>query len=272
MSKGRKRLRELGLNFLPRVLKDAWLEAWVNGATPKQALNAMRQHPEYDTYFPGNAIGNTGRYRLDEFDYYDTTVAYENVLASIDVNPRRFRHLFGDLIENEVSVDEFTDRAERAFEFVDSMERSVREYYAATYGIELTRQALVASFIDPGTGRAVLEKQIGISEIGGAAAQQNFDLDVALADRLYRAGVGEQQADEFFASAAEQLPVLGVLAQRHDDPDDDFDLREFSNAMIFGDPEQRRRIRRLLASERSLYSSRTLFRGSEDAVSGLRRR
>ena len=50
------------------------------------------------------------------------------------------------------------------------------------------------------------------------------------------------------------LPALQVLAARHADPDDTFDLGEFTQAQIMNDPMQRQRIRRLVAQEQSDFS------------------
>jgi hypothetical protein len=48
---------------------------------------------------------------------------------------------------------------------------------------------------------------------------------------------------------------MNVLAKRHADPDDTFDLNEFVASEIYDDPEQRRRIRRLVSQERSLFAN-----------------
>jgi len=71
---------------------------------------------------------------------------------------------------------------------------------------------------------------------------------------LFEAGVDDRsQAQQLFASAEAALPVLNVLAARHADPDDDFDLKEFVSAQVLRDPEQRQRMRRLIAQERSSF-------------------
>jgi hypothetical protein len=45
-----------------------------------------------------------------------------------------------------------------------------------------------------------------------------------------------------------------VLANRHADPDDEFHLEQFDNADLFQDPQQRRRMGRLLAQERASFT------------------
>jgi hypothetical protein len=46
-----------------------------------------------------------------------------------------------------------------------------------------------------------------------------------------------------------------VLANRHFDPDDDFDIFEFTAASLFNDPVQRRRMARLIAQEQAQFGS-----------------
>jgi len=76
-----------------------------------------------------------------------------------------------------------------------------------------------------------------------------------MADMLFEAGVDDKsQARQLFASAEAAIPVLNVLASRHADPDDTFDLNEFVESEVMADPTQKRRVRRLLAQERSTFS------------------
>ena len=218
----------------------------------------MREHRSYDEFFPGNRIGD-GRFRLAESDYLTQLDRYADTLLSFNINPEIFRGRFGDLIAGEVSPDEFTARVSGAFSLIEDRLPQVSQFYAANFGVDLTQEAILASFLDPDIGEQILTRRLAISDIGGAAALQNFNIDVDFSRRLFQAGVGGPggpAAEEIFAQAAEQIPVFDVLAARHNDPDDDFDLFEFTQAAVFNDPTQRRRLRRLLAAEQSEFSRR----------------
>ena len=118
----------------------------------------------------------------------------------------------------------------------------------------MTEAAIVASFMDPDIGQAVLDRRMAMSEIGGEAAMRKFNIDLDFARQLEQGGVTRDQAQDLFGQGALDVPVLNVLAARHADPDDDFDINEFSKAYVFDDPVQRRRIRRLVAQERATFS------------------
>jgi len=80
------------------------------------------------------------------------------------------------------------------------------------------------------------------------------------------------EAQQFFGNAAMLVPTLSVLASRNADPDDDFDLTEFTQAQIFDDPTQRRRMRRLLAQETASFTGGAQIefrRGQTGGVAGL---
>jgi hypothetical protein len=63
------------------------------------------------------------------------------------------------------------------------------------------------------------------------------------------------------------------LVTRHNDPDDDFDLNELTDAMIFTDPDQIERVERLFATEQSSFSPVAGFTTSgTGALTGLRPR
>jgi len=155
----------------------------------------------------------------------------------------------------DVSPREMTSRIEAAYERIIDATPAIRQFYSDNFGIEMTDAAIIASVLKPSLGEQVLNKQISMAEIGGEAATRGYEIAGAMTEELFRAGLGRDQAAGLFGAAATQLPILDVLAKRHQDPDDDFDLEEFIGAGIYDDPEQRRRMRRLVAQERSLFAS-----------------
>lgn len=233
-------------------LSNVWQEAYIETGDAALAMEAVRRSDQYDQYFAGNRRED-GTLRYDENVYQSIIESYEDTLLSVNVNPDLFRDEIIGMMEGETSPNEFTTRVESAYENVVIAAPEIRNYYSTNYGIELTDEAVVASFLSPRVGEAILDRRIAVSEVGGTAAQRGFTLGRQFAESLVQAGVTEAGSQQLFGAAAEVVPTMNVLAQRHFDPDDDFDVYEFSQAMVFDDPTQRRRMRRLVAQERALF-------------------
>ena len=234
-------------------LADVWREAYITYGDSTLAMEEVRRAPEYDTYFAGNRRED-GSLRYDENTYFGIIESYEDALLSVNVNPDLYTEKFGDLIAGLVSPTEFVNRVEAMYENVIESSPAIRDFYATNYGIDMTDSAIIASFLDPDVGQAVLDKRISISQIGGEAATRGLNVSFEYAESLERAGVSRSGAQDFFGDAVGMVPALSVLAARHADPDDEFDLEEFTQASIFDDPTQRQRMRRLIAQERSTFT------------------
>ena len=272
-------VEELAPSWLPPELAEHWYVEYVKlggssvSGSGRNATEIIRNDPyynkAYDRYFPGNRRDD-GSLRLDERDYRSRTEGYRNALMGVNVNPELFQDKFAALIEGDVGEGEFVQRIESMYERVIDAAPGIRDYYAANFALDMTDEAIIASFLDPDIGNSILNKEIAISEIGGEAAMRKFNIDVGFAQQLERGGVTRSQAQDLFGQAATDLPVLNVLASRHADVDDDFDLNEFTQAAIFDDPVQRRRMRRLVAQERSTFSKQGSFaRSRQGDVTGL---
>lgn len=244
--------------WLPAAAREAFRQAWI--ADTETAWQTIRTDPRYESWFPGN-LTDDGRVRLAEDQYAVTIVEYEDAFRAVGIDPDHFRSTFGDLIRGEVKADElYQDRLAPMYDRIVGVFGSteIRQYYANTYGIgDMTPEAFMAGVLDPNLGSRILSGQIAVAEIGGEALQSGFDITAEMASQLVGAGLGRTQADELFRNAENVLPTLQVLAQRHEDPNDNFDINEFTSAMVFSDPVQLRRIRRLQAQESSLFSNVT---------------
>ncbi len=252
-------------------LSEVWKEAYILYGDATLAMEEVRRAPEYDTYFAGNRRED-GSLRYDENTYLGIVESYEDALLSVNVNPDLFQDKFSGLIEGLVSPAEFVNRVEGMYENVIESSPAIRDYYATNYGIDMTDNAIIASFLDPDIGQSILDKRIAISQIGGEAATRGLNVSHDYAESLQRAGIGREQAQNFFGDAVSLVPTLSALAARHADPDDEFDLDEFTQASIFDDPEQRRRMRRLVAQERSTFTGGgqvDFVRGQRGGVQGL---
>ena len=258
-------------------LADEWLRAWTETGDGALALEAVRRHEAYDEVFAGNRRDD-GTLRYDENTYFGIIESYEDALLSINVNPDLFRDKFADMLEGLVSPNEFNARVQTVWERVIDAAPAIRDYYATNFGMDFTDAGIIASFLDPDVGDAILNKNIAMSEVGGEASGRGFTVSTEFAKQLVNAGLDTaSEAAQFFGSAENLIPTLSILAQRHENPDDDFNLEDFSQASIFNDPEQRRRIRRLQAQERASFREGVgqgglLARGQSGGVTGLVKR
>lgn len=248
-------------------------ERWVDHGDINLALAEARASDEYDAAFPG-MVREDGSLRFgSEQEYFNAKTQFDATLMSMGIDPTHFQQTYIDNLEAEVSVREQINRAEQIFAQVVDRAPELRAWYARPEngGMgDMTTEAILASALDPRVGEEILNRRIGIAEIGAQATIRDVDVDFELIERLYEVGTSVDAARQTFGAAAEVMPVLNVLTQRHNDPDDDFDINEFVGAQVLDDPFQRRRMRRLLAQERASFADSSGFitdRGG--AVRGL---
>ena len=255
-------------DWLPPDALDAFIEAYTEyGALA--AWDAVRNDPRYETWFPGN-LGPDGRPRYSEDVYAATRAGYEDVLRSMGFqNTDIFYDQITNLIAGEVSPSEFADRAFDVYDRVVSSSEGVRRYYAENFGLGLTTQALLAGALDPTLGDRILRGEVTEAQIGGSAYDYGFNLNPEFVSQLADRGLEYGAAQNLFGQASNLVPILDVLAKRHNDPDDDFDIYEFLDSEFFSDPAQNLRMRRLMAAERSAFANTGSFATEGSALTGL---
>lgn len=229
---------------------------WFTTGDASMAVEAVRQAPGYESYFPGN-LRPDGSVIHSEPVYQSVVESYEDVLLSINVNPDLFGDKFGAMVAGYVSPEEFAGRVERKYEGIINQIDEVRQWYVDRgFAENVSREAIIAAELDPDIGSQILAGDIAMAQVGGQASRRGFDFGVGFARQLTQAGLDtSSEASSFFALAQGTIPVIQTLARRHADPDDDFDLEEFTQAQLFEDPDQRRRMRRLVAQERASFTS-----------------
>ena len=260
--------------WMTPTLLAVYTTSWEIHEDSPTALAEVRQSDEYGTIFAGNYDPVSGSVRMGESDYFASKANFEATLIGVGVNPAFFQDEWVEALEGEVSPSEMTSRIESIFERVMDQAEGIRQYYAEIAGIEMTDAAMVASALKPGLEGQILNRQITMAEIGGEAAIRGFDISRAMARELFQAQLGRSEAVGLFGNAREDLPALNILARRHADPDDTFDLEEFITADIYNDPAQRQRMRRLVAQEKSSFGNigaQTEFaRSGRGGITGLR--
>jgi hypothetical protein len=257
----------------PDVLLHMFVEEWVETGDQGLALARVRASDAYDAAFPGIRREDGSLRFANEAQYLLGRERFNEALQDVGVNPELFGETFVALLEDNVSIAEATQRIDLIYNQVLDFAPEIIAYYGQTAGDNPALQTIagiVASALDPNIGLDILERRVGIAQIGGEAAIRDFDIDLGLATRLYEVGITRGEASAAFGDAASVVPVLNTLARRHDDPDDDFDINEFVSAQLLDDPAERRRMRRLLTQERSLFSDvGALTSNRLGAVTGL---
>lgn len=232
------------------------------------ALAQLRDNPNYAAWFPGN-LRDDGSVHISEGGYWQQRAEHEQQVRKAGL----LTNIFSDeqyiaLISGDVSVGEFGDRIRTQSNEVLSRSTEFKAYYSDLFGFEPSDTAILQSVFTGNNDDLV--REAGQATVGFEGVRRDFDVSLQLASSLYDANVRTQgQAQDLFGQAASDVPLFGALAERHFDPDDDFDLGEFLQAAVFDDREQLSRMQRLVSQERSLFSRSTTLRERNGAVVGL---
>lgn len=222
-----------------------------------RATDVFRTSSKYETYFPG-IKRDDGQIRYDtnpEETYFANISAYKQSVKNAGINPDVFNNEYIDLIIGDTSPREFGQRVDALYSRVLDGGDLTRNWYADNLGLVPTNAAILAGMMSNQVNDAILNKQITMAEIGGQAALRDMDISGQFSEMLQQQGMDRNVADRFFGSAERMIPVLGALAARHGDIDDDFSLEDYANAEFFDDAAQVNRVSRLRAQEASAFTS-----------------
>lgn len=241
---------------LPPSLAQAFMDTWVAEGDVDLALAAMRQHSDYEVYFAGNRRPD-GSLRYDEGTYLSLVDAFKRTVFGAGVNPDVFDHSeYAAMIAGEKSPAEFADEVESYLERIANRgEAFIQEFAAVNGGIPITPQAALASLMSPRIDRAILERKITTAEIAAEGSIRGINIGLDNARRLFEFGRTGADAATLAGQATELIPAVDVLARRHLDPDDSFDLADFLEGFAFDNPLERQRVNRLIRREASSFSS-----------------
>lgn len=250
-------------SWLPEELYQMWLnnyiEAGGSGSTgsAQVATEMVRQSPEYETFFPGikREDGSLRYPNNPEATYLNNIESFRNTVASAGLNPEVFGEDYVSLIEGDVAPTEFNQRVESINARVLLAGPDIRQFYADTYGLELSDEGIIGSLLSPRVGDAILSRQITMAEVGGTASSMGFGVPEAFVELLVaEGGMDREEARRYFGNAKGMIPVLRSLAQRHGDPDDTYDITELASGDWLGDVSQAARDDRLVAQEQALFT------------------
>jgi hypothetical protein len=245
-----------------------YLRNYVEHGDPDLAWAYTQQTQEYDDFFPGMKRDD-GSTRMTEMQYMSRIEGYRRRVAAVGINPDVFASKYGDLIAYDKSPDEFGAQVSAIYDRIILGGQAYIDAYANAYGFpDTTREVLIASLMDDDIHNALLDQQITVAEITGEGVTAGFDPG-DLAEQLEAIDFSRADARRFFGEAQNVIPAISILAQRHADPDDDFDLNEFAAAEAFNDPTQGRRIRRLFAQEKASFQQSGQLGIRTDQAGGL---
>jgi hypothetical protein len=265
-----RREMELIYGWLPSGAIDLWINEWIESGNEDAAWAVIRTNSQYEKWFPGN-LTEDGRVRYSEEQYAATVESYRDIYRSMGLNSSLLDGRIGDLIRGEVSPNEFSSRVTGMWDRVISASESIRQYYADTNGVQgLTTEALLAGALDPDVGDKILDGRMSVAEVGGEALGSGFRLSAARVEELIGEGMTRNIANSLFGEAERLVPTLSVLARRHSDPNDEFDIEDFLSAEFFKNPAENLRTQRLVAQERAQFTSGLSARRNQaGAMTGL---
>ena len=241
----------------PQIL-DLFAAEWAKSNNPVTAIRAVRQTDEYKTEFPGNYNEATGQVRYDENTYKALEQSYIGTLQEYGIPEQTSRVLLADkfvgLLEGKVSAREFQQRVSAAYEGIVDNIQGVQNFFSTNYNVDLTPEAIFMGALDPSIGEALIEGNITAAQIGGEAARAGFTITRTEAENLRAAGLTQQQARQLYTAAQRDLPRLRDIQTRQDTEAEELSLEEFTQAVVFQDPDQLENIRRLEAEEESMFS------------------
>jgi len=255
--------------WLPPAAIRMMAESFVEHGDPYIALGDFRQSDLYDSLYPGNRRPD-GTLRYDEGGYYVYVERARAAVASLGVNPSIFEGQIVEALEGNLGIDELEFRIDQTYEMLIDAIPETREAWRAFYGYDISPEAIFAVALDPELDTLILKGQITEAQIGGAGMAQGFSIGQSFAEQLRWAGLDREAAANFFGEGSIQLEIMNVLAARHSDPDDPFDIEEFAEAAIFYNPEVRRWMRNMVAQERmSFFGSPYRLDRTTGVVTGL---
>lgn len=259
--------------WLPQELVGVFAKSWERYGDTSLAMAEIRQDTRYDQYFPGNRRED-GSVIADEAEYLSTMEGYDRRLSMFGLSPADFQAEKIQSLQNGRSPDEMESDLATVQVSVLQQAADVRAAYAAYgYSADISDAAILASRLKGGVSAQEFEQRYRTAQIGGAATSNGFTYGRGQAERLAQLGVDQEGARQLFSQAASELPTLRDLMARHDDPEDDFTLDEYSDAILLRDPEHLQAISRVLTRERSLYSTGgPLSADRAGGITGLRSR
>jgi len=183
----------------------------VNINNPDAIVFALREQPAFQKRFAGNAARlKKGLPELTPAEYLSLEDQYRTTLRANGL-PTEFYDApddFQQLIEGDVSIQEFNDRISEGYRAVADADPEVKRQMKQLYGV--TDGDLAAYFLDPAKAAPLLTRQARAAQIAARSAEQaGIQLTGSFAEELAARGITEAEAQRGFG----EIGALGELTQ-----------------------------------------------------------
>jgi hypothetical protein len=176
-------------------------------------MGRLREQPQYKKRFAGNeARRNAGLNVLSEAEYIATENQYRQLMRQSGL-PSGFydsNEDFTNLIANDVSIGELSERVNQGYEAVANADQFVVGEMRRLYNIG--DGELAAYFLDPERATPTLLRQARSAVVAGAAMREaGMEITQEQALGLEQAGVSAEQARAGFQAIAGAQELFGAL-------------------------------------------------------------
>lgn len=263
----RRTLEQWGLEGLA---DEAW-DQIVEGSTPTQVVQWVRETDDYHRRFPGmEERRRQGHPAISEQEY----IEYERQLGQLerqaDVPGQMLSSpdAVAEWIGQDVSLSEIEARVIQGYDDAMRAPEEVRQQLRSIYG--LGDGDLAAFFMDPDRAWSTIEQEYRASRAAGAAAMTGFgELRRDQAERMAELGVEFDQAREGFG----QISDMGELTDRlpGERAGEAFSRDDLIEAQFAGDARIRRRLQRQAERRRAAFEGGGRAGGMQTGITGLGR-
>ena len=195
------------------------------GYTEQSVQVAMRDLPEFKERFAGMdkynknfaadiAAGRKAQV-VDPFTYLELEKDYQEVLTRYGLGEMANTNTYAELIGNDVSVQEATDRVANVFDKINNADQLLKtqlQTYFPTLGTTDFAKALLTGK-NPDDMAKQLERKYKRAEISSEMTRFNLQPSQTIATDLETLGVTREEARTGFGKVAESLQPLSKLAQ-----------------------------------------------------------
>lgn len=193
----------------------------INGNSPTQIALDIQNQPAFQQRFPAIAQRQqNGLPPISVSDYLSLEDSYAQAEQAAGIPPNWAS--YDQLIANNVSPTEYSDRLTEGYEAVAKADPTVIQAFQDYYGAGPSQ--LAAYFLNPQKALPQLIQQATAAQIGGAASQSHYNTDQRYgplvgseglsqdeALRLAQLGVTQAQAQSGFSQIAKESQVTGTL-------------------------------------------------------------
>ena len=257
-------LKEWGLDGIAATV---WNNFKAGDPTAK-ITDFIRSTPQYSARFPGiSALAKKGQ-AITEADYISKEVADQQVMrAYLGTSSGLWtdRNTLGNLIANQVSTSELSNRLQAAQSSVLSADPATVQFLKDNYG--LTSGDLTAYFLNPDKALADIQRRADAGQLGGIAAETGFGISGTQADALAAQGVNPAASRNTFA----QLGMDGQLQQAlpGDFSTGQVSQQQLLDASFKGDASAQKALSDTIAKRKAVFQDNGGFATDNQGVAGL---